>query len=70
MTKRVTRWAVGEPEAVAKAIASVVFEGRSEIYAPRGYRLAALVRHATPGVLRRVLGGGAGSVMSPTTRST
>ena len=70
VTKRATRWAVGEPAVVADAIAAVIFEHRAEVYAPRGYRIAALTRHVTPWLLRRLLSTGAGSLMSPTTRST
>jgi short-subunit dehydrogenase len=70
VTRRATRWAVGDPDQVADAIAAAAFDLRSEVYTPRGYRLAALARHLTPGLLRRILGGGAGSLMSPETRST
>jgi uncharacterized protein len=70
VANRATRWAVGEPELVAEAIAAVILERRSEVYAPGWYRIAALARHVTPGLLRRLLSGGAGSLMSPTTRST
>jgi short-subunit dehydrogenase len=70
VAKRATRWAVAEPAVVADAIAAVIFERRSEVYAPRGYRIAALTRHVTPWLLRRLLSTGAGSMMSPETRST
>jgi short-subunit dehydrogenase len=68
--RRVTRWAVGDVDGVAEAIAAAALEGRPELYSPRGYRLAALTRHLAPGLLRRALRSGSASVMSPETRST
>jgi uncharacterized protein len=65
--KALTRWIVSKPEKVAEAIYQVGPGGRAERYVPRPYGLAAAVRVLAPGLVRRVLGGGAAS--SLTTRT-
>jgi uncharacterized protein len=50
-----TRWAVSRPERVAEAILEAGPGGQAERYVPRAYWLAALLRIATPGLVRRVL---------------
>jgi short-subunit dehydrogenase len=62
-----TRWIVSTPEKAAEAIYETGVERRPERYVPRGYALAAVMRIVTPGLVRRVLGGGAASVMTTTT---
>ncbi|MGB2710361.1 MAG: SDR family NAD(P)-dependent oxidoreductase, partial [Conexibacter sp.] len=53
--RRATRWAVGKPETVAEAIVDAGLRGCAERYTPRPYRIAALLRIATPRLVRRVL---------------
>jgi short-subunit dehydrogenase len=62
-----TRWIVSTPEAAAEAIYEAGLGGRPERYVPRPYALAAALRVIAPGLVRRVLGGGAASVMTTTT---
>ena len=56
--RRLTRWIVSTPEAVAEAIMDAGPGGRAERYVPRPYWLGAVARVALPGLTRRVLGGG------------
>jgi short-subunit dehydrogenase len=68
LTKRaLTRWIVSTPEKVAEAIVQAGVERRAERYVPRPYALAAILRIVAPGLVRRVLGGGAAQVMTTTT---
>jgi short-subunit dehydrogenase len=53
-----TRWLVGSPEQVAKAIRRAGPGGRREVYVPRFYGFVPRARHLTPGLTRRALGGG------------
>jgi len=62
-----TRWVVSNPEAAAEAIHQAGIGRRPERYVPRPYALAAALRVLAPGLVRRVLGGGAASVMTTTT---
>jgi short-subunit dehydrogenase len=54
--RAVTRWAVSTPEKVADAIVDAGPGGRAERYVPRPYRLVAVARALTPGLLRRISG--------------
>jgi short-subunit dehydrogenase len=65
--KRLTRWAVSTPEQGAEAIFQAGVGRRPERYVPRPYALAAAFRVLTPGLVRRVMGGGAAQVMTTTT---
>src|ERR1039458_10127138 len=65
--KRLTRWAVSTPEQGAEAIFQAGVGRRPERYVPRPYALAAAFRVLTPGLVRRVMGGGAATVMTTTT---
>jgi short-subunit dehydrogenase len=65
--KALTRWAVSTPERAAEAIFEAGPGRRAERYVPRPYALAAVFRVLTPGLVRRVMGGGAASVMTTTT---
>src|SRR5271163_101200 len=65
--KTLTRWAVSTPERAAEAIFEAGPGRRAERYVPRPYALAAAFRILTPGLVRRVMGGGAASVMTTTT---
>jgi short-subunit dehydrogenase len=62
-----TRWIVSTPAAAAEAIYAAGIGRRPERYIPRPYALAAALRVLAPGLVRRVLGGGAASVMTTTT---
>jgi short-subunit dehydrogenase len=52
-----TRWMVGSPEQVAKAIWRAGPGGRPEVYVPRFYAFVPRARHMTPRLTRRALGG-------------
>ncbi|MCW3020156.1 MAG: hypothetical protein JWN10_2464 [Solirubrobacterales bacterium] len=62
-----TRWIVSTPERAADAIYEAGIGRRPERYVPRAYALAAAIRVLAPGLVRRVLGGSAGAVMTTTT---
>jgi len=65
--KRLTRWAVSTPEQGAEAIFQAGVGRRPERYVPRPYAVAAALRVLAPGLVRRVMGGSAASVMTTTT---
>ncbi len=65
--KALTRWIVSKPEKVAEAIYEVGPGGRAERYVPRPYALAAIVRILVPGLVRRVLSGGAAANLTTST---
>lgn len=62
-----TRWLVSTPEKGAEAIYEAGLGRRAERYVPRPYALAAALRILTPGLVRRVLAGGAAAAMTTTT---
>jgi uncharacterized protein len=62
-----TRWIVSTPEAAAEAIYEAGLGRRPERYVPRPYAIAAALRVIAPGLVRRMLGGPAASVMTTTT---
>jgi uncharacterized protein len=62
-----TRWIVSTPEKAAEAIFQAGVERRPERYVPRPYALAAALRVVTPGLVRRVLGGGAARALTTVT---
>jgi uncharacterized protein len=65
--RALTRWIVSTPEKAAEAIFQAGVGKRPERYVPRPYALAAALRVVAPGLVRRVLGGGAAQVMSTVT---
>jgi short-subunit dehydrogenase len=65
--KVLTRWLVSKPERVADAILEAGPGGRAERYVPRPYALAAVVRVLAPGLVRRVLNGGAATALTTST---
>lgn len=65
--KALTRWVVSKPEKVAEAIVETGLHGKAERYVPRPYALAAIVRILAPGLVRRVLSGGAASTLTTST---
>jgi len=54
-----TRWLVSEPDKVAEAILQAGPGGQPERYVPRYYWTFAALRILAPGLIRRLLGGGA-----------
>ncbi len=65
--KALTRWIVSRPEKVAEAILEAGPGGKAERYVPRPYALAAVARILAPGLVRRVLSGGAASSLTTST---
>jgi uncharacterized protein len=62
-----TRWLVSTPERAAEAIVQAGIARKPERYVPRAYGIAAALRVLAPGLVRRVLGGGAAQIMTTTT---
>ncbi|HST54319.1 MAG TPA: SDR family NAD(P)-dependent oxidoreductase [Solirubrobacteraceae bacterium] len=62
-----TRWIVSTPEKAAEAIHQAGVGRKPERYVPRPYALAAALRVVAPGLVRRLMGGSAASVMTTTT---
>jgi short-subunit dehydrogenase len=65
--KAITRWIVSKPETVAEAIYEVGPGGKAERYVPRPYGLFAVLRILVPGLVRRVLTGGAAQSLTTST---
>jgi short-subunit dehydrogenase len=65
--KALTRWIVSKPEKVAEAIYQAGPGGRAERYVPRPYAIFAVLRILTPGLVRRVLTGGAAANLTTST---
>jgi uncharacterized protein len=65
--KALIRWIVSKPEKVAEAIYQVGPGGKAERYVPRPYALAAILRIVAPGLVRRVLSGGAAANLTTST---
>jgi short-subunit dehydrogenase len=65
--KALTRWIVSKPEKVAEAIREAGPGGKAERYVPRPYALAAVLRIVAPGLVRRVLTGGAAANLTTST---
>ena len=65
--KALTRWVVSKPEKVAEAIVEAGPGGKAERYVPRAYALAAVARILAPGLVRRVLSGGAAGTLTTST---
>jgi uncharacterized protein len=65
--RALTRWTVSKPETVAEAIVDAGLRGKAERYVPRPYALAAIARILAPGLVRRVLSGGAASSLTTST---
>ena len=65
--KALTRWIVSKPEVVAEAIYQAGPGGRAERYVPRPYGIFAALRVLAPGLVRRVLSGGAASSLTTST---
>lgn len=65
--RALTRWTVSKPERVAEAIVDCGLRGKAERYVPRPYALAAVARILAPGLVRRVLSGGAAENLTTST---
>jgi short-subunit dehydrogenase len=65
--KPLTSWMVSTPDRAAEAIADVGLRRRPERYVPRAYALFAYARVLTPGLVRRVISGGRGAVLTTRT---
>ena len=65
--KPLTRRLVSTPEKGAEAIVQAGLGRRPERYVPRPYGLAAALRVLAPGLVRRVMGGGAAQAMTTRT---
>jgi uncharacterized protein len=65
--KPLTRWIVSTPDRAAEAIFQAGVGRAPERYVPRPYGIAAALRVLVPSLVRRVLGGGAATVMTTTT---
>jgi short-subunit dehydrogenase len=65
--KALTRLILSSPEKVAEAIHQVGPGGRAERYVPRPYAVAGVLRVLAPGLVRRVLGGGAANSLTTST---
>lgn len=65
--KAATRWTVSTADKAADAIFEAGPGGKAERYVPRPYALAAVSRILLPGLVRRVLSGGAASVITTST---
>jgi short-subunit dehydrogenase len=65
--KALTRWMVSSPDRVAEAILAAGPGGRAERYVPRFYAVPAVLRMVAPGLVRRVLSGGAAGALTTST---
>ncbi len=65
--KALTRWMVSTPEKAAEAIYEAGPGGKAERYVPRPYRGVAILKALAPGLVRRILSGGAAGVMTTKT---
>jgi short-subunit dehydrogenase len=64
--RRLTRWAVSDPERVAEAVIAAGPGGAPEVYVPRYYWLGALLRVVAPRLIRR---GASSDVVATNTHS-
>jgi short-subunit dehydrogenase len=65
--RALTRWMVSTPDKAAEAIYEAGLERKAERYVPRPYALAAVARIVAPGLVRRVLAGGAAGALTTKT---
>jgi short-subunit dehydrogenase len=65
--RALTRWRGSKPEAGAEAIVDAGLRGKAERYVPRFYGIAAMLRVLAPGLIRRVLAGGAAADLTTST---
>lgn len=65
--KLLTRWMVSTPRKAAEAVFDAGLLGEAERYVPRPYGLIGVLRLAAPGLVRRVLDGGAAAALTTKT---
>ena len=65
--KALTRWAVSTPDKAAQAVFEAGPGGKAERYVPRAYALIGIVRMLFPGLIRRVMHGGAAKSLATKT---
>ena len=65
--KPLTSWMVSTPDRAAEAIVDAGLRRRPERYVPRGYALFAGARLLAPGLVRRIISGGRGAVLTTKT---
>jgi short-subunit dehydrogenase len=65
--KATTRWTVSTTDKAAEAIYEAGLGGKAERYVPRFYGLVPVLRTLAPGLVRRILSGGAAAVMTTST---
>jgi short-subunit dehydrogenase len=65
--RRLTRWAVSSPARAAEAIYEAGIARHPEVYVPRPYRIAAVLRVLAPALVRRAIGGSAAAVLTTAT---
>lgn len=65
--KLLTRWLVSTPDKAAEAVFDTGLLGEAERYVPRPYGLIGVLRLVAPGLVRRVLDGGAASALTTKT---
>ncbi len=65
--KPLTSWMVSTPDRAAEAIVDAGLRRRPERYVPRGYALFAGTRLLAPGLVRRIVSGGRGAVLTTKT---
>lgn len=65
--KLATRWLVSDVRKAAEAVYEAGILGKAERYVPRPYALIAVLKAIAPGLVRKVLSGGAGNLMTTRT---
>jgi short-subunit dehydrogenase len=65
--KIITRWMVSDVRKAAEAVYEAGVLGRPERYVPRPYGLIAVLKIVAPGLVRKVLSGGAAKAMTTST---
>ena len=59
---------VSSPEKAAEAIVDVGLRGKAERYVPRPYGIFAVLRIVAPGLVRRIVAGGAAKSLTTATK--
>ncbi|MBX7188856.1 MAG: SDR family NAD(P)-dependent oxidoreductase [Solirubrobacterales bacterium] len=65
--KFATRWMVSDVFKASDAVYETAILGKAERYVPRPYELIAILKILAPGLVRKVLSGGAGKAMTTST---
>lgn len=65
--RKSTAWIVSTPDRAAEAIVQAGLHRRAELYVPRGYALFAYARLLAPGLVRRIVGGDRGALLTTKT---